>query len=142
MIVSWRRRSEVFDSFVSHFPPPYLDDGVVLDVANSRPISRSLSFLKDIVKEQEGDELINIAQNIAQEHRYTAYYNPNGGTCKPAKSSSTSIDHVLISPSLQTEHSITKFDTGLFPPPCAQQRPYSDHWPLVIDFDVNARTAK
>lgn len=113
-------------------------DGAVLDVANSKPISRSLAFLKDIIQEAAfpGDELINVAQNVAQVDRYTAYYNPDSGVCKPANKASTSIDHILISPSLQREHTITKFDTSLFPPPCAQHaRPYSDHWPVMVEFD-------
>jgi exonuclease III len=112
----------------------------VPDVKSSRPISRTLSFLKDIVSEKDGevatDELVNIAQNVVQQQRFTAYYNPNKSVCLPARNASSSIDHVLISDCIQRLAKITSFDNNAFKPPCASTQHYSDHWPVFVKLQM------
>lgn len=81
-------------------------------MANSMPVSRTLQMMKDIVQGPgyEGDELYNAAAAVEQGERYTAYYDRGGrrsGVCKRARDASTSIDHVLISKTLQDSHVVS-----------------------------------
>ena len=108
-------------------------DGQVRDVADSKPISRTLAILKELVEALEGDELFNIAERIVQTDRYTNYWNPEKNVCLKAADSSTSIDHILVDTQLLSNAKLVKFDTNLFSPPCASSGTYSDHWPLVIE---------
>ncbi len=64
--------------------------------------------MKDVVQARgfEGDELFNVAANVAQSTRFTAYYNPNKGECVHARDASTSIDHILVSKGLQESHEV------------------------------------
>lgn len=104
----------------------------MLDVAHSVPISRTLALLKDALPLLTGDELANVAINVEQTRRYTAYYSPTNA-CMRANSSSTSIDHVLLSQALQQRQVDTHFRNHIYNPPCSAPLPFSDHWPIVVD---------
>jgi len=120
-------------------------DGQVPDVANSQPISRTLEILKDVVQLSgwDGDELLNVAERVEQDRRYTAYYNPDKSVCKTAKDSSTSIDHVLVDSRLLARTNVVHFDNAVFQPPCAtQQGVFSDHWPILVQLEVNSTSTE
>jgi hypothetical protein len=105
-------------------------DGTVLDIRGSLPISTVLEQLKDVDEEKPGDELLNAASHVDEDQRFTAYYSP--GSCRPADSGSSSIDHVLLSSSY-AKHVVSVEMLHEYPPPCASQGGlYSDHWPVRV----------
>lgn len=105
-------------------------DGAVRDARASRPMARTLALLKDAVPARPGDELTNVARLVAPQDRFTAYFDPAPvrGTCRPARASSSSIDHILASTDLDVGS--VAFRNAAFPPPCAGAAPVSDHWPI------------
>jgi len=106
-------------------------DGQVLDARSSKPISRVLTFLKDADPSLPASELNNAAVMAQQPQRYTAYYSPSG--CLPKELGSSSIDHVLLSPGLLSLMGPSNpFQTQVFTAPCATTKPYSDHWPILV----------
>jgi exonuclease III len=107
-------------------------DAEVLDVNNNKPTSRVL----DILKGYQGDlnglyELHNVAEEIAQNERYSDWWDSDNN-CKTASQKDYSmIDHVLVTDAIR--HNILDvFIYHGYDEYCGKYN--SDHYPVVIDF--------
>jgi len=107
-------------------------DGLVLDQANSRPISQVLSLLRNTLPTVSGDELSNAAQFSTQSNRYTIWWDENGN-CRVDPSELTSLDHVLFSKDLNAYVDGVSFD-HTYSAACGSYE--SDHWPIVLRLTI------
>jgi exonuclease III len=107
-------------------------DAEVLDVNNNKPTSRVL----DILKGYQGDlnglyELHNVAEEIAQNERYSDWWDSDNN-CKTASQKDYSmIDHVLVTDAIRY-NILDVFIYHGYDEYCGKYN--SDHYPVVIDF--------
>jgi len=117
-------------------------DGLVLDQANSKPISQVLSLLRDPLPGR-GDELISAAELVPQPNRYTIWWDSNGN-CRVDPKELTSLDHLLYSTDLAPYVAGVSIDHS-YPAVCNTYE--SDHWPIVLhlripQFEMGAAVVK
>jgi len=106
-------------------------DGLILDQANSRPISQVLNLLKDPLP-APGFELTNAAVLTEQYNRYTIWWDQNND-CQGTPNELTSLDHILFSNDLAPYISGVSFEHN-YGPACGNYE--SDHWPVVLKFEI------
>jgi len=107
-------------------------DGLVLDQANSQPISQVLNLLRDPLPSVAGDELINAAQLVQQSQRYTIWWDSNDD-CTVTPNELTSLDHLLFSADLLPHVDKVTFDHSYLPTCNTFQ---SDHWPVLLHMKI------
>jgi len=107
-------------------------DGLVLDQANSHPISQVLNLLRDPLPNVPGDDLINAASLAAQSDRYTIWWDQNEN-CAVEPNELTSLDHILYSQDLATFVDGVTF-AHTYPAVCGTFE--SDHWPVVLRLKI------
>ena len=114
-------------------------DSEVIDANDNLPISRVM----DIAKGKDSStsttnatttswSLHNIASLTPQETRYTIWWDSNYD-CVYERNETSMIDHILVTPGLMNKISHVSFGHNSFTQSCDSY--YSDHWPLVVDFD-------
>ncbi len=91
-----------------------------------------LRNLKNYDDETNGDELVNAASKIARKFdRYTNHWEPNKKDGVPDEGEPmTMIDHILLHKSLMPKVKRVFIDHG-------HGKQTSDHWPVVVDLDLN-----
>jgi len=107
-------------------------DGLVLDQANSRPISQVLNLLRDPLPTIPGDELVNAASLTEQSNRYTIWWDQNDN-CNVEPNELTSLDHILFSKDLAPYVDGVNFAHN-YPAVCDTYE--SDHWPVVLHLTI------
>eukprot|EP01137_Pigoraptor_chileana_P037225 Opistho-2@33979 len=102
-------------------------DGATLDVADSVPLSRALSFMRQGGPDSPASTfaLTNIHERVAKQRRFTSGY--SGGV--------TAIDHMLLSPGMNSRL-VAAYVYHAYP----FSANVSDHWPVVGVFDFGAKT--
>ncbi len=108
-------------------------DGVVLDSNNNMPTSNVLNILKGAAGDYAGAyTLETAAQKVAQNERYTDWWDPNGD-CKSSTNEMSMIDHVLMTPNM-----LDKVVKVIMLHPYAEycDTYNSDHYPIVVDMIV------
>ncbi len=106
-------------------------DSVVLDAAGNEPLSCVDLLFKDIDPDTEGDELINAAKSIPQTERYTYWYDENRDGIDDVPAEHSMIDHVYVSRELADHIVDVRIDHAGY-----EARTVSDHWPVIVDFEV------
>lgn len=100
----------------------------VKDSNSNVPISSSLAILRD------SSDLTNVASLIAdQNERYSDWYDRDRDCVDRAGNEHSLIDHVLVSPKLFSKVKTVRVDHS-YEQTCSCI--YSDHWPVVVDFEL------
>jgi exonuclease III len=108
-------------------------DGVVMDSNNDVPTSNVLNILKGAAGDYAGAyTLETAAQKVAQNERYTDWWDPNGD-CKSSINEMSMIDHVLMTPNL-LDKVVKVFMPHPYTESCDTYN--SDHYPIVVDMIV------
>jgi exonuclease III len=126
-------------------------DKEVIDANNNLPISQVLDILKGntavvnaavtgngteiIIRSHAGGswELQNVASKLIQSERYSCWYDSNRDCIyKPTETSM--IDHILVSKGLFDHISGVSIAHSAYEQECASDFYYSDHWPVVVEF--------
>jgi len=101
-------------------------DADVPDHINSQPISAVLRIVKQMDPQHGTDDLVNAASLLPTGSRYTSFYDKNQNDLVDHPEEHTSIDHILISPSLAPMvHSVDI-------PHAHNPTEVSDHYPVVL----------
>ena len=103
-------------------------DGNVLDHVDSAPISDVLVWIKDMDHANPDDDLVNVAQFVPKAMRFTSHWDQDDDDHVDEPHELTSIDHILVSPTL-----IERIESVEFP---HDYNPVevSDHYPIVVRF--------
>ena len=105
-------------------------DDATPDRAGSVPITNVLATIKD-AGPGAGDDLRNVAAEVPQRDRYTAFWDRNrNDTIDPGEFSS--LDHILLSPRLYDALRTVTF-AHIHDP-----RFVSDHFPIVVTLDLTS----
>lgn len=107
-------------------------DAEVKDMNNDIPTSHVLDILKGIDGEKKGTySLSNVAQKVAQNERYSDWYDSDNNCDTSSSKDYSMIDHVLVTSKIYNKianvfmyHGYTEY--------CGKWN--SDHYPVVIDF--------
>lgn len=105
-------------------------DGETLDAENDHPITNVLSTIRGMSTATTSDDLESVAEKIAQGQRYTSWYDKDGTETVSPGDAFTSIDHVLVSPSLFAKIASVHLDQNHDP------TRVSDHFPVVVTFQM------
>jgi len=109
-------------------------DNDVLDAAGDVPLSSVCEIIK------EAGDLINVASFIEdQSERYTCWYDENGDCVDDGNNENTMIDQFMVSSSM-TQFIGDVFMDHSYTGDCSSV--YSDHWPIIVDFNVSASLNK
>lgn len=95
-------------------------DGDVPDHDASRPLSRVLSMIRAMDPNDPGDDLVNVADHLPQNQRYSVTFGRRDNRRK------TLVDHILLSPDL-AERIV---DVQI--PHDRPWRDASDHYPIIV----------
>jgi exonuclease III len=106
-------------------------DGVVLDLNSNTPISNVLARVKRMSASDNSDDLINVASLVPQADRFTSFFDRNQDNDVDAPGELTSIDHILVAPSLFSRITSVNMPHTLDP------TEVSDHFPIVVTFNMN-----
>ena len=107
-------------------------DAEVPDLNADKPTSRVLDFLKGLDGEKKGQyQLTNMAGKMAQNERYSDWYDSDNNCNTTSVKDYSMIDHVLISPKLTKYVGSVSIYHG-YKEYCGKWN--SDHYPVVIDF--------
>ena len=106
-------------------------DSEVLDINDSKPLSRVLDILKGLDGINKGTyQLFNAAELISKNERYTDWWDSNAN-CITTLDNFSMIDHILLSPSLKEKIASFSIYHG-YEEYCHTYN--SDHYPLIIEF--------
>ena len=103
------------------------------DHISSTPITEVLAWAKEMDPDTLLDDLVNAAQYAAQDGRYTAFWDKDGGNDVDFPEELTSIDHVLLSPALAVKVRSVEFPHDYDP------REVTDHFPVVVHLQLEGR---
>jgi len=96
------------------------------DHIDSMPITNVLVRLRTVDPGQTSDDLINVASLVPKATRYTSFWDQNDNGFVDSDSELTSIDHVLLSPTLNDNIESTEFVHDSNPDHA------TDHYPIVV----------
>jgi len=106
-------------------------DAEILDMNNNRPISYVLDILKGLYGDYTGKySLYNIAETIAQNERYSDWWDSDNNCSTSSKQDYSMIDHILVTETIRT-NIIDAFIYHGYDEFCGKYN--SDHYPLVLD---------
>eukprot|EP01038_Epipyxis_sp_PR26KG_P015822 gene15822-21431_t len=100
------------------------------DLNNNAPISQVSNILKGVGTSWN---LTNVASLIPQSDRYTEWYDENND-CVYSSKEVSSIDHIFVSSGLLSKVSNVFIAHNEYAQSCTDFY-YSDHWPVVVDFE-------
>ena len=110
-------------------------DGDVLDLNGNIPTSRVLNILKGQDGEKKGNySLNNMVVKIAQDERYSEWWDSDNNCDTTSSSDLSMIDHVLVSSGIEKKISNVYMYHG-YKEYCGKWN--SDHWPVVLDINTN-----
>lgn len=109
-------------------------DAEVKDMNNDSPTSRVLDILKGLDGEKKGTySLTNVAQKVAQNERYSDWYDSDNNCDTSSIKDYSMIDHVLVTSKIYNKISKVFMYHG-YSEYCGKWN--SDHYPVVIDFTL------
>lgn len=120
---------EVADGFAPVVLGDFNDyDGAVdaIDHLGHMPVSSVLATLRSMGTPSPTDDLLNVAARLNQTQRYTSWWDANGNGQVNSPSEFSSIDHILLSPSLTA-----LIDTADIPHGHDPSR-VTDHFPVAV----------
>jgi hypothetical protein len=107
-------------------------DAEVLDINSDKPISRVLDILKGVDGEHKGKyTLTNVAARIAQNERFSDWWDSDNNCETSSQKDYSMIDHVLTTSKINSKI-INAFIYHEYREYCGKWN--SDHYPVVIDF--------
>jgi hypothetical protein len=106
-------------------------DPDVPDHIGSQPISNVLRIVKRMRPQDDSDNLFNVAELIPKARRYTAFWDQDEDGIVDHPKEHTSIDHILISPSLRSM--VYSVDVRHDHDPIK----VSDHYPIVLQLKLD-----
>jgi exonuclease III len=101
-----------------------------LDANDNVPISHVLDIVRG--KNTNVYKLYNVASSMPKSNRFSDWWDKNGD-CKSTPNEFSSIDHMLITPLLQTKFKDAYFYHG-YDEFCGTYN--SDHYPVVLEFNI------
>ena len=107
-------------------------DGNTLDINADIPLSSALDILRGKRGTKQGTyNLTNIAYRIAQNERYSDWYDSDGDCNTASVRDYSMIDHILVTPALDKKIADAYIFHG-YKEYCGKWN--SDHYPVVVDF--------
>ncbi len=107
-------------------------DAEVLDINSDKPISRVLDILKGLDGEHKGKyTLTNVAARIAQNERFSDWWDSDNNCETSSQKDYSMIDHVLTTSKINSKI-INAYIYHEYREYCGKWN--SDHYPVVIDF--------
>jgi exonuclease III len=103
-----------------------------IDANNNLPISQVLDILKGNTAGNSWN-LQNVASKLVQSERYSCWYDSNHDCIYKATETSM-IDHILVSDGLFSRISAVSIAHSAYDQECSNDFYYSDHWPVVVEF--------
>ena len=107
-------------------------DAEVLDVNADKPISKVLDILKGLDGEYKGNyTLTNVASRIAQNERFSDWWDSDNNCETSSQKDYSMIDHILVTSKINSKIINAYFYHG-YREYCGKWN--SDHYPVVVDF--------
>jgi exonuclease III len=114
-------------------------DPSVQDAAGIKPTSRVLDILKDFDPRSSGDELVNVVSMLDDTSLqvYSAWWDRDDSCSFDGPAELTLIDHILVSKDLVSRISHVQLLNTLYSPQTIGCNGiYSDHWPILVEFEL------
>jgi exonuclease III len=109
-------------------------DAEILDMNNNKPTSKVLDILKGISGDYAGlYQLYNAAEEIVQNQRYSDWWDSDNNCNTASQNDYSMIDHVLMTDYIR-KYIIDVFIYHGYNEYCGKYN--SDHYPVVIDFQI------
>ena len=107
-------------------------DAEVLDINSDKPISQVLDILKGLDGEHKGSyTLTNVASRIAQNERFSDWWDSDNNCATSSQKDYSMIDHILVTSKINSKI-INAFMYHGYKEYCGKWN--SDHYPVVVDF--------
>ena len=107
-------------------------DAEVADINSCKPISRTLDIMKGLDGQKKGFyTLTNVATRMAQQDRYSDWWDSDNNCNTTSQKDYSMIDHVLVSSNIDKQI-INVYMYHGYKEYCGKMN--SDHYPVVIDF--------
>lgn len=107
-------------------------DAEVLDINSDKPISKALDILKGLDGEYKGKyTLTNVASRIAQNERFSDWWDSDNNCDTSSQKDYSMIDHILVTSKINTKI-INAYMYHEYREYCGKWN--SDHYPVVVDF--------
>jgi exonuclease III len=107
-------------------------DAEVLDINSDKPISKALDILKGLDGEYKGMyTLTNVASRIAQNERFSDWWDSDNNCETSSQKDYSMIDHILVTSKINTKI-INAYMYHEYREYCGKWN--SDHYPVVVDF--------
>lgn len=103
------------------------------DQQNSTPVTNVLKIIRQGDASTTADDLFNAASRVPQGVRFTAWWDQNDNNLVEAPRELTSIDHILIATSIVGRVTSVRIPNNY------DTRAISDHYPVVVDFQVGTQ---
>ena len=104
-------------------------DGIELDVAGNRPITRVLESFREMDPTDPEDDLVNVARLIPRRDRWTAWWDRNADQLMDGTGELAAIDHILVDRRLATR----VLAAGIVH---SRETLVSDHEPVFVRLDL------
>ena len=107
-------------------------DAEILDINSDKPISRVLDILKGLDGEHKGKyTLTNVASRIAQNERFSDWWDSDNNCATSSEKDYSMIDHILTTSKINSKI-INAYIYHDYREYCGKWN--SDHYPVVVDF--------
>lgn len=107
-------------------------DAEILDINSDKPISKVLDILKGLDGEHKGTySLTNIANRIAQNERFSDWWDSDNNCETSSQKDYSMIDHILVTSKINSKI-INAYMYHEYKEYCGKWN--SDHYPVVVDF--------
>ena len=107
-------------------------DAEVLDINSDKPISKVLDILKGLDGEWKGKyTLTNVASRIAQNERFSDWWDSDNNCDTSSQKDYSMIDHILVTSNINSKI-INAYIYHEYREYCGKWN--SDHYPVVVDF--------
>ena len=107
-------------------------DAEVLDMNSDKPISQVLDILKGLEGEYKGSyTLTNVASRIAQNERFSDWWDSDNNCATSSQKDYSMIDHILVTSKINSKI-INAYIYHEYREYCGKWN--SDHYPVVVDF--------
>ena len=107
-------------------------DAEVLDINSDKPISKVLDILKGLDGTYQGKyKLTNVASRVAQNERFSDWWDSDNNCATNSIKDLSMIDHILVSSKINTKI-VNAYLYHEYKEYCGKWN--SDHYPVVVDF--------